>query len=86
MIICNHCEGSGFVNLHQLDGYSDPPELDAEKIIEWLKTHEDTDIAMCPCCSDGSEWYGARGWHYSAFDPPGKLGKYSYNGGLCECH
>jgi hypothetical protein len=85
MIICNVCEGSGFINLHQLEGYSDPPEMEATEILKWLETHDDNDISVCRCCGDGYGWYGARGRHYTSLDPHGDTGPYAYNGGLCEC-
>lgn len=92
-IQCTRCDGSGFINLEQLDDgliqqYENAPDpidymLD---LIERVCEHPDYEVSVCDCCGDGEEWYGAPGWHYGDDDPKGADGPYAYNGGLCECH
>lgn len=87
---CTRCEGTGFINLHQI------PDDDIFKINEsddfyaavnnWILHNNDHDVSVCDCCGDGEDWYGAPGEHYNSEDPPGHNGPYAYNGGLCECH
>lgn len=88
MGVCNHCEGTGFLNLRQV-----APEIiyiDAEggreAVLEWIKAHDGHDVQVCNCCGDGEGWYGEPGEHYGVNDPSGPDGPYAYNGGLCECH
>jgi len=85
-MICARCEGTGFLNLHQI---VPPIYVDAEggcdAVLEWIKTHSDHDVQVCDCCGDGEVWHGEPGEHYGSDDPPGDGGPYAYNGGLCEC-
>lgn len=82
---CTRCEGSGFLNLHQIDD-STIETMENEDILEWIKQNSDHDVIMCDCCGDGNDWYGIPGQHYNNDDPQGSDGPYAYNGGLCECH
>lgn len=88
---CTRCDGTGFINLHQVD----EPTLkefdrtrDVAVISMWVIKHRPTgcDVAVCDCCGDTESWYGEPGEHYNQEDPQGKDGPYAYNGGLCECH
>ena len=83
-MICTRCQGTGFLNIHQV-----PEEINMDlsrvPILEWMRTTEDHDVAVCDCCGNGEDWYGAPGEHYTTDDPPGPNGPYAYNGGLCEC-
>jgi len=87
--ICTRCEGTGFLNLHQV-----PLEIlayahrsgEVTGILEWIKKTPDTDSCVCDCCGDTDDWYGTRGYHYGPEDPRGPNGPYAYNGGLCECN
>jgi len=87
---CTRCEGTGFLNLHQIDpdiyGQDVCDCSDGDEIMRWIETHTDHDVQICDCCGDGYGWYGNPGEHYNAEDPPGKYGPYAYNGGLCKCH
>jgi len=86
---CNRCDGTGFLNLHQIDGRygMDVPDIgDYESIRQWMNTHTDNDVSICDCCGDGENWYGIPGEHYNDDDPMGDNGPYAYNGGRCECH
>ena len=84
-MICTRCDGSGFLNTHQIDENIVNAGLEAVKA--WLKTNAHHDVQICDCCGDGDQtWYGEPGQHYSSADPRGKNGPYAYNGGLCECH
>jgi len=87
-IICTRCEGTGFINLHQIPKAEFGKLKDAliEKIPKWMINNPDSDVSVCDCCGDGYEWYGVPGEHYNQDDQPGRLGVYWYNGGLCECH
>lgn len=85
-MVCTRCEGTGFLNFDDRlnDDFRDLDDI--EKILEWISTHDDTEMTVCDCCGDGGGWYGEPGSHYSSDDPIGKNGPYAYNGGLCECH
>lgn len=85
-IKCNRCDGTGFLNIHQLPfDFHDckDPIAAAEQYIE---DQDDHDVQVCDCCGDGEDWYGEPGEHYGRDDPQGEYGPYAYNGGLCECH
>lgn len=85
-LTCTRCEGTGFLNLHQIADSIPVDEMDHEQILKWLETHTDNDVQVCDCCGDGETWYGYPGEHYNNEDPAGPGGPYAYNGGLCECH
>ena len=89
-ITCTVCEGTGFINLHQIDseiyGQDVPDCTDEDAILKWIKEHDNHDVAVCRCCGDGDGWYGVPGEHYNEDDPRGDRGPYAYNGGLCECN
>ena len=84
-MICTRCQGTGFLNIHQV-----PEEINMDlsrvPILEWIRTTEGHDVAVCDCCGNGDDWFGEPGEHYTTDDPPGPAGPYAYNGGLCECH
>ena len=82
---CTRCEGTGFINLHQI------PEKtleiigeDNDKIVEWINNNnkEDYDVSVCDCCGDTENWYGEAGSHYCGEDED----FYRYNGGRPECY
>jgi hypothetical protein len=84
-MICNRCNGTGFLNIHQI--LDDAIRYGGvEAIQNWMKENTDNDVCICDCCGDGDGWYGEPGRHYGTYDPSGKNGPYAYNGGLCECH
>lgn len=86
-IMCNVCQGSGFINLHQIpDDEFDVLDGDIDLTLKWIEEHEDHDVQVCHCCGDGEGWYGVPGEHYNSEDPIGRNGPYAYNGGLCKCH
>ena len=82
-IQCTRCEGTGFLNLFQVD---DADEMNREQILNWIEDEQDHDVSVCDCCGDTENWHGSPGEHYTADDPPGNNGPYVYNGGFCECH
>lgn len=82
--LCTRCEGTGFLNIHQID--LDVDIFDKEAVLSWIATHGNHDVQVCDCCGNGEEWYGTPGQHYNSYDPIGMNGPYAYNGGICECH
>lgn len=86
-MICTRCEGTGFINLHQIpDDHLRSDVGWSEWVPDWIEKHPDTDCQICDCCGDGSGWYGEPGHHYGSDDPSGYRGPYHNNGGLCQCH
>ncbi len=92
---CTRCEGSGFLNLHQIaqDGDSweglaiaKNAQDGAPFIFKWMSQNKDSDVQVCDCCGDSEGWYGIPGEHYNFGDPRGHNGPYAYNGGMSECH
>jgi hypothetical protein len=87
---CTRCEGTGFLNLQQVDedtGTEFDNSGDVEIILNWIKRHpEPHDVQVCDCFGDGDTWYGVPGEHYNTDDPIGSSGPYASNGGLCKCH
>jgi len=64
--VCNRCEGSGFLNLEQVDCHAKETFCetgDPSIILQWIATNIDHDVDMCDCCSDSNDWYGEPGWH-----------------------
>ncbi len=84
-LTCTRCEGTGFLNVHQIE---DDTVHDGglEEIQKWMEEHNDHDVHICDCCGDGEGWHGEPGEHYGPDDPAGRGGPYEYNGGLCECN
>jgi len=81
---CTRCDGTGFLNTHQLpEGLLDKG---VDAVFDWLKNNPGTDVTVCDCCGNGEEWYGTPGQHYGLNDPMGQNGPYAWNGGLCMCH
>lgn len=85
---CNVCQGTGFVNLHQIpetvfDTFSENYFTD---VLLWIKENPNYEVAVCDCCGDNESWYGIPGQHYSSLDPSGTQGVYAYNGGYAKCH
>lgn len=87
-LTCTRCQGTGFLNLHQLpdglyDSFSDP----VTDTRLWMEEEGgDHDVSVCDCCGNGVDWHGTPGEHYNKDDPRGNNGPYTYNGGLCECN
>ena len=92
MITCTRCDGSGFLNINQIDDEilieaKNSPDF-CDFVLKWMKSHKALghDVQVCDCCGDGDSWHGVPGEHYNEWDPRGFLGPYNYNGGLCECN
>lgn len=85
---CTRCQGTGFLNLHQVDEETlknFEKTGDYQIILDWIAHNDDHDVTYCDCCGDGrTGWYDDPGEH----DPRnfGKYGPYEYNGGLPECY
>ena len=90
MTTCTRCQGTGFLNIDQLDDktLNNFDNDGHEVVLEWLKNNDDNDhdVQVCDCCGDGENWHGEIGCHYVGGDLIGEAGPYAYNGGLCECH
>jgi len=91
MKTCTRCDGTGFINTHQIpqDVMIKLKKLDyfVAGVLTWIREHgEDYDVRICDCCGNGRYWYGVPGEHYNTEDPQGYHGPYAYNGGMCECH
>ena len=84
IMTCTRCQGTGFINIHQLPDKNQPEGTD--DILEWIDNNDDHDVSICDCCGDRDDWYGEPGVHYGSGDPPGPTGPYAYKGGNCECH
>lgn len=87
---CNPCDGSGFVNLHQVpDSVLSEFRLgnDAEVILSWMQEQTEAhDVKVCDCCGNGDDsWHGDPGEHDPS-DYNRKSGPYEYNGGVPECY
>ena len=83
---CERCEGSGFLNIHQL-----PNALhecwDVNFVLVWIKDNPTGhDVCVCDCCGDNEDWYGNPGEHFTGGDHIGRYGPYAYNGVLSECY
>ncbi len=73
---CTRCNGTGFLNLHQVDdGTTDRFEEtgDVEIILPWIAANSGHDVGVCDCCGDGEQWYGEPGRHdpQNSNDPMG---------------
>jgi len=65
-MICTRCDGTGFLNLHQIDDetlnrYDETG--DPQVILDWINTNCAHDVGLCDCCSDGETWYHLPGEH-----------------------
>ena len=65
-MICTRCEGTGFLNLHQVD--DEQRRLfdisgDVGIILGWIDANTGHDVTPCDCCGDGEDWYGLPGLH-----------------------
>jgi hypothetical protein len=84
-MICTHCEGTGFLNIHQVDEATLKmfDETGSHEVIkEWI-VNNDSDVQVCDCCGDGHHWHGEPGEHSDR--DYGQSGPYAYNGGLPKC-
>ena len=59
---CTRCEGTGFLNTHQLpdqiDGYN------TEEVLKWIENeNEPHDVEVCDCCGNGESWSHEPGIH-----------------------
>lgn len=87
MTACTRCQGTGFLNIEQIDDLS-VVDKGVDAIREWIATEErENDVQVCDCCADEyGNYHGTPGYHYGTTDPSGYFGPYAYNGGFCECH
>jgi hypothetical protein len=90
MLTCTRCDGTGFLNIEQVDEAT-RKRFDGEGmhsiILDWISKNTSHDVQVCDCCGNNDDgWYGIPGIHYTSDDPRGPHGPYAYNGGLCECN
>ena len=90
-MMCTRCDGSGFLNTHQIKDISGKEEsirilrIGTNAILAWIAAQTGPhDIKVCDCCGNGTVWYRVPGQHNS--NDMGKHGPYKYNGGLPECY
>jgi hypothetical protein len=65
-MICTRCNGTGFLNTHQLPEevlVEYLQEYDTEIIYEWMDNNV-SDVQVCDCCGDGEAWTYLPGLHY----------------------
>lgn len=91
MVKCARCDGTGFLNIHQIPDDTHIALADTGDwvagVLAWMAAQtEPHDVFVCDCCGNGEVWYGTPGEHYGPDDRPGPRGPYEYNGGLCECN
>ena len=63
---CTRCEGTGFLNLWQVDDETldlFDETVSVEIILEWIDFYQCHDVGVCDCCGDGEQWYGEPGRH-----------------------
>jgi hypothetical protein len=63
---CTRCEGTGFINLHQVDEptlqeFDRTGEVDV--ILKWIAANEQHDVSVCDCCGNCETWHGEPGRH-----------------------
>jgi hypothetical protein len=64
-MICTRCDGTGFLNLQQVDEatlLTFDATGDHTIILRWIAENT-TDCSVCDCCGDGEEWYDELGRH-----------------------
>lgn len=83
---CNTCQGTGFLNLDQVD-----PSIVAifdqtgehRIILDWMKEEtQPHDVKVCDCCGNGDNWYNVPGEHFTGEDKS----VYAYNNFVPECN
>lgn len=65
-MICTRCDGTGFLNLEQVDDQvleQYEKTGDTKIILDWIERENDHDVSVCDCCGDGEDWYGEPGQH-----------------------
>ena len=70
-MICTRCEGTGFLNLHQVDEAT-LHRFDAlghQVILDWIRANVRHDVCICDCCGDTTDWYGLPGKHNFGDEP-----------------
>jgi hypothetical protein len=63
-MICTRCDGTGFLNLDQVDYdtlFLFAKTGDRSIILDWIDKH--SDVQICDCCGNGTDWYGQPGHH-----------------------
>jgi len=63
---CTRCDGTGFLNLHQVDEETlarFDETGDPQVILDWITSHDNHDVSVCDCCGDGEVWHSEPGQH-----------------------
>ena len=66
MMFCTRCQGTGFLNLHQLPASLQEvfrDEVWRETVLRWIDDHDTHDVQVCDCCGHGHAWWGEPGQH-----------------------
>jgi len=66
-IYCTRCDGTGFLNLHQVDDTTldrFDQTGDHQIILDWIAANSCHDVSVCDCCGDGEVWHGTPGEHH----------------------
>jgi len=61
MISCTRCDGTGFLNTHQININVFDLEDFYRFVLDWIERNPDSDVQVCDCCGDGKSWYGIPG-------------------------
>ena len=64
---CTRCDGTGFLNLDQVDDETlnrFDETSDRQIILDWIAANCCHDVGICDCCGDGENWHGTPGEHH----------------------
>lgn len=57
---CGRCDGTGFLNLHQIpDTYIDGLGYGGDwhgRVLDWMSRNT-SDVQVCDCCGNGESWH-----------------------------
>jgi hypothetical protein len=63
---CTRCEGTGFINLHQVEDETlkkFDESGDVQVILDWIAAHGEHDVSVCDCCGNCETWGYEPGRH-----------------------
>ena len=65
--ICMRCDGTGFLNTHQMP--ENIVEAGLEAIRAWMLNNDAHDVCVCDCCGDGESWTVEEPGYHGYNDP-----------------